>query len=81
MANAETSKDSTNAASAEQAIMQEKTSKKTSGSEKIETKMLNTRIPKDLIKRLKMYCIENEITIQECITQCIREKLVQEDKD
>lgn len=80
MANAGTLKDSADAANAEKAIIKEKAPEKMSGAEKIETKMLNTRIPKDLIKRLKVYCIENEITIQDCITQVIREKLEQEDK-
>ena len=39
------------------------------------TKMLNTRVPKDLIKKVKIYCAEHEITVQEFITQTIEEKL------
>ena len=41
----------------------------------VETKMLNTRVPKDLIKRVKIYCAEHETTVQEFITQTIEEKL------
>ena len=41
----------------------------------VETKMLNTRVPKDLIKKVKIYCAEHEITVQEFITQTIEEKL------
>ena len=40
-----------------------------------ETKMLNTRVPKDLIKRVKVYCAEHEITVQQFITETIEEKL------
>ena len=41
----------------------------------VETKMLNTRVPKDLIKKVKIYCAEHEITVQEFITQTIEENL------
>ena len=41
----------------------------------VETKMLNTRVPKDLIKKVKIYCAEHETTVQEFITQTIEEKL------
>ena len=41
----------------------------------VETKMLNTRVPKDLIKKVKIYCAEHEITVQEFITQTIEKKL------
>ena len=41
----------------------------------VETKMLNTRVPKDLIKKVKIYCAEHETTVQEFITQIIEEKL------
>ena len=41
----------------------------------LETKMLNTRVPKDLIKKVKMYCVEHETTVQEFITQTLEEKL------
>ncbi len=40
-----------------------------------DTKMLNTRIPKDLIKRMKFYCADKELTIQDFITEAVREKL------
>ena len=38
-------------------------------------KMLNTRIPKELIKRIRVYCAEHEITIQDFITEAAQEKL------
>ena len=41
----------------------------------VETKMLNTRVPKDLIKKVKIYCAEHETTVQGFITQTIEEKL------
>jgi hypothetical protein len=41
----------------------------------VETKMLNTRVPKDLIKKVKIYCAEHETTVQEFITQTLEEKL------
>jgi NRPS condensation-like uncharacterized protein len=43
--------------------------------EKTETKMLNTRIQKDLIKRVKVFCAEKEMTIQDFVTDAIIEKL------
>ena len=43
--------------------------------EKTETKMLNTRLPKDLIERVKVFCAEKEITIQDFVTDAVIEKL------
>ena len=43
--------------------------------EKIETKMLCTRIPKDLMKRVKAFCDENEMTIKDFIADAIIDKL------
>ena len=43
--------------------------------EKTETKMLNTRIQKGLIKRVKVFCAEKEITIQDFVTDAIIDKL------
>lgn len=40
--------------------------------------MLNTRILKSTIKRVKRYCVENEITIQEFLNRTIVEKLTSE---
>lgn len=77
MANPGTLKDNAKDSNAKEAIFKEKTPRETPAAAK--TKMLNTRIPKDLIKRLKVYCVENEITMQDCITQMIQEKLGQED--
>lgn len=39
------------------------------------TKMVNTRLPKGLIKNMKMACVQEEITIQEFMTQAVGEKL------
>lgn len=44
-------------------------------SEKTETKMLNTRIQKGLIKRVKVFCAEKEINIQDFVTDAVIEKL------
>ena len=43
--------------------------------EKTETKMLNTRLPKDLIKRVKVFCAEKEMTIQDFVADAITEKI------
>ena len=37
--------------------------------------MMNTRVHKDLIKRMKRYCVEEEMTIQEFINKLIMEKM------
>jgi len=37
--------------------------------------MLNTRVPKELLKKLKVYCAMNEITIQAFITKLLRKNL------
>ncbi len=36
---------------------------------------LATRIPKDLHRRLKVYCVTHEIAVQDFVTQAIEEKL------
>lgn len=41
----------------------------------VKTKMLNTRIPKDLVRQVKTYCAEHEITVQEFVAQALEEKL------
>jgi hypothetical protein len=43
--------------------------------EETETEMLNTGLPKDLIKRVKIFCDENEMTIQDFVTDAIIDKL------
>jgi len=43
--------------------------------EKTETKMISTRMPKDLMKRVKIFCDENEMTIQDFLADAIIEKL------
>ncbi len=40
-----------------------------------EIKMLTTRVPKVLIERVKAFCDENEMTIQDFVTDAIIEKL------
>ena len=42
---------------------------------KTEVKMLTTRVPKILIERVKAFCNENEMTIQDFVTDAIIEKL------
>ncbi len=59
-------------AKAKEAFIKEASKKK---KPEVETKMLNTRVPKELIKKVKIYCAEHEITVQEFITQTIEEKL------
>ncbi len=36
---------------------------------------LATRIPKDLHRRLKLYCVTHEIAVQDFVTQAVEEKL------
>ena len=44
-------------------------------SEKTETKMISTRIPKDLMNRIKVFCDENDMTIKEFLVEAMIEKL------
>ena len=41
----------------------------------IEMKNLNARVPKDLAKKLKMYCVQHEITVQNFLIDAIQDKL------
>jgi tartrate dehydratase alpha subunit/fumarate hydratase class I-like protein len=43
--------------------------------EKTETKMISTMIPKDLMKRVKVFCDANEMTIKDFLADAITEKL------
>lgn len=43
--------------------------------ENAETNMLNISLQKELIKRIKVFCAEKEITVQEFVTDAIIEKL------
>ena len=43
--------------------------------ENAETNMLNISLQKELIKRVKVFCAEKEITVQEFVTDAIIEKL------
>jgi len=36
---------------------------------------LATRIPKDLHRRLKLYCVTHEIAVQDFVSEAIEEKL------
>jgi len=49
--------------------------KKNPTPEETETEMLNTRLPKNLIKRVKNFCDENEMTIHDFVTDAIIDKL------
>jgi len=43
--------------------------------EETETEMLNTVLPQDLIKRIEVFCAEQEMTIQDFVTDAIIDKL------
>lgn len=43
--------------------------------DKTEVKILTTRVPKVLMERIKAFCNENEMTIQDFVTDAIIEKL------
>jgi predicted DNA binding CopG/RHH family protein len=43
--------------------------------ENSETHMLNIRLRKELIKRVKVFCAEKEITVQDFVTDAIIDKL------
>jgi len=49
--------------------------KKNPFSDNTEIKMLTTRVPKVLIERVKVFCDENEMTIQDFVTDTIIEKV------
>jgi predicted DNA binding CopG/RHH family protein len=38
--------------------------------------MLNTRIPEDLIRRVKVYCAEKGITVQNFVTGTLEDRLM-----
>ena len=40
-----------------------------------DNKMLNARIPKDLIKRVKHYCTDKEILIQDYVAEALEKDL------
>jgi predicted HicB family RNase H-like nuclease len=41
----------------------------------IEQTQLATRIPKDLHRRLKLYCVQAEVSLMDFVTDAVREKL------
>ena len=43
--------------------------------EKTKTKMISTRLPKKLMKRVKVFCDKNEMTIKDFLADAIIEKL------
>ncbi len=43
--------------------------------EETDPEMLNTGLPKNLIKRVKIFCDENKMTIQDFVTDAIIDKL------
>jgi len=40
-----------------------------------ETAMMNTRVPKRLLKALKLYTVQNETTIQSLLTEIVEKEL------
>ena len=48
---------------------------KKTATENSETHMLNIRLQKELIKRVKAFCAEKEITVQDFVTDAVIEKL------
>ena len=55
--------------------------KKNPTPEETETEMLNTGLPKGLIKRVKNFCDESKITIQDFVTDAIIDKLALVNKE
>lgn len=55
--------------------------KKNPTPEETETEMLNTGLPKDLIERVKNFCDESKITIQDFVTDAIIDKLALVNKE
>ncbi len=49
--------------------------KKNPTPDETETELLNTGLPKGLIERVKIFCAENEMTIQDFLTDAIIDKL------
>ena len=49
--------------------------KNKSATENSETQMLNIRLRKELIKRVKSICAEREITVQDFVADAIIEKI------
>ena len=49
--------------------------KKKPTQKKTETEMLNTEMPKGLLKRVKIFCDDSKITIQDFVTDAVIEKL------
>ena len=43
--------------------------------EHIEQTQLATRIPKELHHRLKLYCVESDVSVMDFVTAAVREKL------
>ena len=41
----------------------------------LEQTQLATRIPKDLHRRLKLYCVQAEVSLMDFVTDAVREKL------
>ena len=41
---------------------------------------LSTRIPKELHRRLKLYCVESDVSVMDFVTEAVREKLAHQAK-
>ena len=55
--------------------MRKQTSKKVDDTSANDMKMLNVRLQKKLVKRIKRACLEEEMTIQAFISEAAQEKL------
>lgn len=41
----------------------------------VEQTQLATRIPKELHRKLKLFCVESEVSVMDFVTNAVREKL------
>lgn len=71
--------DTTQDPNAKEAFIKEG-SKKPVTKPKVVTKMLNTRVPEDLITKVKVYCAQNRITVQDFIMETLEERLIENRK-
>ncbi len=55
--------------------------KKNPTPEETETEMLNTGLPKGLIKRVKIFCDDSKLTVQDFVTDAIIDKLALVNKE
>jgi predicted HicB family RNase H-like nuclease len=58
----------------EKFIQAENSKKKVSASD-TNTKMMNVRLSPELIRQIKMYCVSNDITMQQFVEEAANDKL------